>query len=91
MNEEGLVLFLYPQRNGAYSFWFFITDDQNQSYSVYLNADMTPDFDNHPFPVRTDAEKEHIRQLLIAQREDIEHMLYAVEALWDIDLLQYTA
>ena len=91
MDESGLVLFLYPERNGAYSFWFFITDTHNQSYSVHLKSDMTPDFENYPFPVRSEPEQNHIRQLLIEQNADIAAMLDAVEALWDIDLLQFAA
>jgi hypothetical protein len=51
---------------------------------------MTPDFENHPFPVRSEREKESIRQLLIDQKENVTSMLAEVRAFWGIDLMQYT-
>lgn len=87
--DDGMVLFLYPEIGGSYSFWLDITDQNNQSHSVYLKSDMTPDFENHPFPVRTETQKEHITQLLIEQHDDVVAMLDAVHALWSIDLLKY--
>ena len=89
MDDDGLVMFLYPETGGSYSFWLYITDQDNESYSVYLKADMTPDFENHQFPVRTEAQKAQITQLLIEQQADIISMLDAVQALWGIDLLKY--
>lgn len=90
MDEDGLVMFLYPEVGGSYSFWLYITDENRESYSVYLKSDMTPDFENHPFPVRSEREKESIRQLLIDQKEDVISMLAEVRAFWGIDLMQYT-
>lgn len=89
MDDDGLIMFLYPETGGSYSFWLYITDQDNESYSVYLKADMTPDFENHQFPVRTEAQKARITQLLIEQQADIISMLDAVQALWGIDLLKY--
>ena len=89
MDDDGLVMFLYPETGGNYSFWLYITDQDNESYSVYLKSDMTSDFENHQFPVRTEAQKEQITQLLIEQQADIISMLDAVQALWGIDLLKY--
>lgn len=89
MGEDGLILFLYPEVGGSYTFWFFITDENNESWSVHLKSDMTPDFDHYRFPVRSDSEKEHISQLLIEQRGDVAAMLDAVNELWGIDLLEY--
>lgn len=90
MDDDGLVMFLYPEAGGSYSFWLYITDQDNESYSVYLKSDMTPDFENHQFPVRTEAQKEQIKQLLIEQQVGIISMLDAVQSLWDIDLMKYT-
>lgn len=87
MDNDGLVMFLYPEIGGNYSFWLYITDQNNQSYSVYLKSDMTPDFENHQFPVRSDREKEYITQLLIAQHDNVAAMLDAVYDLWEIELL----
>ena len=89
MDDEGLVLFFYPETGGSYSFWFYITDEDNEAYSVYLKSDMTPDFDNHPFPVRSELEKQRITQLLIDREEDVISILGAVQDLWGIDLLKY--
>lgn len=47
-------------------------------------------FENHQFPVRTEAQKEQIKQLLIEQQADIISMLDAVRSLWGIDLMKYT-
>lgn len=89
MDDDGLVMFLYPESGGSYSFWLYITDQDNESYSVYLKSDMTPDFENHPFPVRSESEKQKITQLLADKNEDVVSMLEEVQALWDIDLLKY--
>ena len=89
MDDEGLVLFLYPEAGGSYSFWLYITDENNEAYSVYLKSDLTPDFDNHPFPVRRELEKQRITQLLIDRKEDVISILGAVQDLWGIDLLKY--
>ena len=89
MDDEGLVLFLYPEAGGSYSFWLYITDENNEAYSVYLKSDLTPDFDNHPFPVRSELEKQRITQLLIDRKEDVLSILGAVQDLWGIDLLKY--
>ena len=89
MDDEGLVLFLYPEAGGSYSFWLYITDENNEAYSVYLKSDLTPDFDNHPFPVRSELEKQRITQLLIDRKEDVLSILDAVQSFWGIDLLKY--
>ena len=89
MDDEGLVLFFYPETGGSYSFWFYITDEDNEAYSVYLKSDMTPDFDNHPFPVRTELEKQRVTRLIIDRKEDVISILDAVRSLWGIDLLKY--
>ncbi len=89
MDEDGLILFLYPEVGGSYSFWLYIADKNNQSYCVYLKSDMTPDFENHQFPVKTEAQKDQIAQLLIEQQSEVAAMLDAVEALWGIELLEY--
>ena len=89
MDDEGLVLFFYPETGGSYSFWFYITDEDNEAYSVYLKSDMTPDFDNHPFPVRSELEKQRVTRLIIDRKEDVISILDAVQSLWGIDLLKY--
>ena len=89
MDDEGLVLFFYPEVSGSYSFWLYITDEANEAYSVYLKSDMTPDFDNHPFSVHSALEKQRITQLLIDREEDVLSILDAVQGLWGIDLLKY--
>ena len=89
MDRGGLVMFLYPETGGSYSFWLYITDQDNEAYSVYLKSDMTPDFENHPFPVRSENEKQKISQLLLERNADIVSMLDEVKALWGIDLLEY--
>lgn len=89
IDDDGLVMFLYPETGGRYSFWLYITDQDNESYSVYLKSDMTPDFENHPFPVRSESEKQKITQLLADKNEDVVSMLEEVQVLWGIDLLKY--
>ena len=89
MDRGGLVMFLYPETGGSYRFWVYITDRDNEAYSVYLKSDMTPDFENHPFPVRSENEKQKISRLLLERNADIVSMLDEVKALWGIDLLEY--
>lgn len=89
MNDDGLVLFLYPEVGGEYTFWFYITDSDNHAYSVYLKSNLTADFENHKFPARSEKEQAHIQQVLIERKNDIVAMLNAVYALWGINLLEY--
>ena len=89
MDDDGMVMFLYPEAGGSYSFWLYITDQDKEAYSVYLKPDMTPDFENHQFPVRSESEKQKITQLLIAKNEDVVSMLEEVRSLWGIDLMKY--
>ena len=89
MDENGLVMFIYPEVGGSYSFWLYITDQDNESYSVYLKSDMSPDFENHPFPVRSESEKQKITQLLMDKNEDLLSMLEEVRLFWGIALLKY--
>lgn len=88
MDEDGLVMFLYPEKGGSYSFWLYITDQDNEAYSVYLRSDLSPDFENHPFPVRSESEKQKITQLLTDKKEAVVSMLEEIHALWGIDLLE---
>lgn len=87
MDKNGLVLFLYAEVGGNYSYRFIITDESGESWSVYLNKNLTPDFENHPFPVLSDTEKMHITQLLLDNQNNISSMLDAVYVLWGIDFL----
>ena len=89
MDGDGLVVFLYPEVGGRYSFWVFITDSNNESFSIYLKKDMSPDFDNHPFPVRNESQKQYITRLLEKNRGAITAMLASIRKLWGIDLLEY--
>ena len=89
MAENGLVLFLYPEIGGSYSFWLYVTDNDKQSYSVYLKSDMSPDFENHPFPVRNEKEKQHISKMLVEQEKAITSMLAEIQELWGVELLEY--
>lgn len=85
MDETGLVLFIYPQKGGSYTYRLYITDQNNESYFVYLKNDLTPDFENHPFPVRAEAQKEHIAQLLSEKRTQLISMLDAIHDQWSIE------
>lgn len=87
--DDGLILFLYPEAGGDYSFKLYITDENNQSYTVYLTKDLTADFENHPFPVRSEQEQAQINRLLEQRRGDISAMLGAIQEFWHIDLLVY--
>ena len=86
METDGLVLFLYPEMGGKYTFKLLITDDSDWSTVVYLNADMTPDFEGHQFPVRSDSEKLRIRELLDKKKTSIQALMEAVEQQWGISL-----
>ena len=86
MDNEGIIMFLYPQTGGSYNFWFYVTDERGQAWSVYLKKDMSPDFEGHPFPNRSELEKEHIQDLISQKRSSIFKMLSAVYDLWGIEL-----
>ena len=84
MSGNGVILFVYPQPGGTYLFRFMVTDEDEQSWTVYLKSDLTPDFENHPFPHRSEWEKEHIQQLVAAKKGEIREMLDAVYQFWEI-------
>jgi hypothetical protein len=84
--ENGLVLFLYPELGGGCTFKLLITDPDNQIWVVYLGEDGVPDFENHQFPVHSDSEKAHIRNLMTEKSAQIQAMLDAVSGRWGISL-----
>ena len=90
MDSDGLVIFFYPETGGSYSFWLYITDQDNEAYSVHLKSDMTPDFENYQFPVRSEPEKQKITQLLADKNDAVAAMLDEIQSLWGIDLLKFT-
>ena len=89
-DKNGIAMFLYPQPGGGYEFKVSVYENETQFYMVWLNPDLTPNFEEHAFPVRTDQEKERIVQLLDRQRDRIVDMCAAVESFWGIDLLDET-
>jgi len=86
MGTDGLILFLYPEMGGNCTFKLLITDEDNQTWVVYLDSNGMPDFENHQFPVRSDGEKAHIRELATQKAEQIEAVLDAVNKQWGISL-----
>ena len=90
-DETGMVMFIYPQVGGSYAVKVSVHENENQFYMVWLNPDMTPNFEEHSVPVRTDQEKERIVQLLDRQRDRIMNMCATVKSLWGIELLDETA
>lgn len=86
-DESGMVMLLYPQVGGDYAMKVSVHENKNQFYMVWLKSDLSPNFEDHPLPVRTDQEKERIVQLLDKQRDDIVDMCNIVKAMWGIDLL----
>ena len=84
--EDGLVLFLYPDIGGGYTFKLLVTDQDNQIWVIYLGEDGTPDFENHQFPVRSDSEKAHIMSLVTEKSAQIGAMLNAIDRQWGISL-----
>lgn len=86
MGEEDLVLFLYLEAGGDCAFKLLITDQDNQTWVIYLDSDGMPDFENHQFPVRSDGEKAYIRKLVTEKSEQIGAILDAVKKQWGISL-----
>lgn len=87
---DGLGLFLYPEAGGEYTWKLYITDEDGRTRFVYLNEDLTPDFENHDTLLSAEHEKEKVRQLTAQREQEITEMLEAVKKLWGIDLLQHT-
>lgn len=85
ISDSGLVLFLNVGEDGAYTYRFYMTDMDNQSWIVYLKSDLTPDFESNLFPYRSEREKQHIAQMVKEQEADIEAMLCAVHQLWGLN------
>ena len=79
--ENGRVLFVYPQVGGGYEYRVSVMEDSNRCYFIWLNRDLTANYEDHPIPVRTEGERARIDQLLMEQREEIRAMLAAVKIL----------
>ena len=78
--ENGRVLFCYPQIGGGYQYRVSVLED-NHSYFIWLKDDLTANYEDHPLPVRTEAQRARIDQLLLEQKEEILAMLDAVNIL----------
>ena len=87
-DETGMVMFIYPQAGGGYAFKVSVRENSNKFYMIWLTSDLTPNYEDHPIPVRTDWEKERIEQLLQEQKTQIIAMCQAVYSLWGIQLLE---
>ena len=85
ISDSGLILFLHAEDGGAYTYRFYVTDAENQSWIVYLKSDLTPDFESSLFPYRSEREKEHITQTVKEQEAEIAAMLQALYQLWGIN------
>ena len=85
ISDSGLVLFVYAGEDGTCTYRFLITDADNQSWTVYLKSDLTPDFESSLFPYRSEREKAHIAQMVKEQEADITAMLHAVYQLWGLN------
>ena len=79
--ENGRVLFVYPQAGGGYEYRVSVLEENNHSYFIWLNDDLTANYEDHHLPVRTEAQRARIDQLLVEQREEIRAILDAVNVL----------
>lgn len=79
--ESGRVLFAYPQVGGGCEYRISVLEDGNRCYFIWLNEDLTANYEDHPLPVRTQWEQARIDQLLMEQRQEIQAMLDAVQML----------
>ncbi len=79
--ENGRVLFVYPQPGGGYEYRVSVLEDQNYSYFIWIYDDLTANYEDHPIPVRTEAQRARIDQLLLEQKEEIRAILAAVNLL----------
>lgn len=79
--ENGRVLFCYPQSGGGYEYRISVLEDQNRCYFIWLNADLTANYEDHPIPARTEAQRARIDQLLMEQKEEIQAILDTVNLL----------
>lgn len=84
MNDDGMVMFLYPGVGGDLEISVVLTHGTNSFIKVWLNPDLTPNYDAHKVPVRTDAEKVLIQNLLVERHNEITAMLEAIYDLWGI-------
>ncbi|MGN0385863.1 MAG: hypothetical protein ACI4EX_08260 [Lachnospiraceae bacterium] len=58
--------------------------------NAWLNPDLTPNYEGHDAPMRTDEEKAVIQQLLDEKQDEITEMFDAVYELWGIEYLTDT-
>jgi len=86
---DGLGLFLYPKRGGAYEWKLYIENADGRMWFLHLKKDLTPDFENYDTLLSAEKEKAKVEQLVAEKEEEISAMLETVQKLWHIDLLQY--
>lgn len=84
INENGMVMFIYPGVGGDVDVSVVLTYGTSSFIKVWLNPDLTPNYEEHKVPVRTDAEKELIQNLLNEKRGEIIDMFDAIRNFWGI-------
>lgn len=86
-SNTGLVMFFYAEFGGEYSFNVMVSDENGTYRQVWLNPDLTPNYEKDTTPVSTDEEKVLIQQLLDEKQSEIIDMFDAVYRLWGIACL----
>ena len=87
MDDNGMVMFIYPGVGGDVDVSVVLTYGSGSFIKVWLNSDLTPNYEDHKVPVRTDSEKELILDLLDEKRNEIIDMLDAIHKQWGIQYL----
>lgn len=88
MNENGLVMFLYPEYGGNIEVSIMLRDEEGTYIKVWLNTDLSPNYEEHTVPPRTDAEKNKIQKLLTEMEADIIDMFNGIHDIWGIQYLE---
>ena len=86
-SNTGIVMFFYPEFGGEYSFSIMVSDENGTYRQVWLNPDLTPNYEKYTTPVSADEEKVLIQQLLDEKQNEIIEMFDAVYKLWGIEYL----
>lgn len=90
VSDTGMIMFFYPELGGEYSFYFMLGDESGAYKGVWLNPDLTPNYEDHADRELTDEEKAFVQKLLDEKQNEIIEMFGAVYELWGIQFLVNT-
>ena len=91
INDDGMVIFLYLEYGGDLAASVMLNYENDTYARVWLNDDLTPNFEDHDVPVRTDEQIQKITVALENKREELADIFRAIYDLWGLEFINHSA